>query len=95
KFLSERWFEEAYRTMLNWGKVSGMGIKGYDENSFEYEIPASDIDPERIYSSTVRTDKIMADVFGKPGKINSDRVHIIKNKEIITNQSATKSFISP
>ncbi|OLS22702.1 MAG: Hydroxyacylglutathione hydrolase [Candidatus Heimdallarchaeota archaeon LC_3] len=41
------------------------------------------IDPERIYSSTVRTDKIMADVFGKPGKINSDRVHIIKNKEII------------
>ena len=51
KFLSERWFEEAYRTMLNWGKVSGMGIKGYDENSFEYEIPASDIDPKRIYLS--------------------------------------------
>ncbi len=49
KFLSERWFEEAYRTMLNWGKVSKMGIKGYDENRFEYEIAAEDIDPRRIY----------------------------------------------
>ena len=49
KFLSERWFEEAYRTMLNWGSVSKMGNKGYDENSFEYEIPAEDIDPNRIY----------------------------------------------
>ncbi len=51
KFLSERWFEEAYRTMLNWGKVSKMGIKGYDKDSFEYEIAADDIDPGRIYLS--------------------------------------------
>jgi len=51
KFLGERWFEEAYRTMLNWGKVSKKGIKGYDENNFEYEIPADDIDPKRIYMS--------------------------------------------
>jgi len=51
KFLSERWFEEAYRTMMYWGKVSGDGIKGYDENAFEYEIAAADIDPTRIYMS--------------------------------------------
>lgn len=49
KFLSERWFEEAYRTMLNWGKVSKRGIHGYDENRIEYEIAADDIQTGRIY----------------------------------------------
>ena len=49
KFLGERWFEQAYRTMLHWGKVSNKGIKGYDEKRFEYEIPAQAIDPNRIY----------------------------------------------
>jgi hypothetical protein len=49
KFLSERWFEEAYRVMLNWARVSKEGITGYDKNRMEYRIPAEDIDPNRLY----------------------------------------------
>jgi hypothetical protein len=33
KFLSERWFEEAYGLMLTWAKESGEGIRGYGKNS--------------------------------------------------------------
>ena len=51
KFLSERWFEEAYRTMLYWAKASNTPIIGYDQDSFEYSIEPDDIQPGQIYMS--------------------------------------------
>ncbi|MHA1989916.1 MAG: MBL fold metallo-hydrolase [Candidatus Hodarchaeales archaeon] len=41
------------------------------------------INPDRIYSSTVRTDERMADVFGKPLSIDSERIESIKDKDIL------------
>lgn len=54
KFLAERWFEDAYRLMLQWGKVSNTGISGYGENKNteaieRFKIEAEDIDMNRIY----------------------------------------------
>lgn len=42
------------------------------------------IDPEIIFSSTQRTDDLMAKIFGKPGKNDEEKVFPIKPKELIS-----------
>lgn len=42
------------------------------------------INPETIFTSTIRTDKDMAEVFGSPKSINENRIETIKNRDIIS-----------
>ena len=55
KFLSERWFEDAYRLMLYWAKESDKSIVGYGRSKDKelspsiYEIMPKDIDKNSIY----------------------------------------------